>query len=94
MIFYDGKCHKFDRIEFVIPENDTKKPWKFISSDGRFDMNFIPVFETITDMGILFIRQNANKVFGKLTGKAILDDGTALDIKDMIAFAERVRNRY
>ena len=57
-------------------------------------MKFIPVFETITDMGVLFIRQNANKVFGKLTGKAILDDGTALDIKDMIAFAERVRNRY
>ncbi len=94
MIFYDGKCHKFDRIEFVIPEDDTKKPWKFISSDGRFDMKFIPVFETITDMGVLFIRQNANKVFGKLTGKAILDDGTALEIKDMIAFAERVRNRY
>ncbi len=93
MIFYDGKCHKLDRILFDIPEN-IMQPWRFISSDGRFDMDFYPVYDNRTNMSAIFISQNSHQVFGKLYGKAILDDGTALEIKDLLVFAERVRNRY
>ncbi|MBR5202973.1 MAG: DUF2804 family protein, partial [Clostridia bacterium] len=32
--------------------------------------------------------------FGRMSGKAILDDGTVLEIKDMLMFAEKVHNRY
>lgn len=93
MIFYDGKCHKLDRIRFEIPD-DIMQPWKYISSDGRFDMDFYPIFDNRNNMSAIFISQNSHQVFGKLYGKAILDDGTALEIKDLLVFAERVRNRY
>ena len=29
-----------------------------------------------------------------MTGKAVLDDGTVIDVKDMMCFAEKVHNRY
>jgi len=35
-----------------------------------------------------------HQVFGKMTGTAILDDGTRLDVKDLLCFAEKVRNKY
>ena len=31
---------------------------------------------------------------GRMTGKAILDDGTVLEIKDVMCFAEKVRMKY
>lgn len=29
-----------------------------------------------------------------MTGTAILDDGTRLEVKDLLCFAEKVRNKY
>ncbi len=94
MIFYDGKCHKIDRIRFEIPENNILQPWKIISSDGRFDMDFFPVYDNASNLNALFISQVQHQVFGRLSGKAVLDDGTVLKIENLLTFAERVRNRY
>ena len=38
------------------------------------------------------IRQH--QVFGHLTGKTILDDGTELEFKDFLCAIEEVRNKY
>lgn len=94
MIFYDGKCHKIDRVRFEIPENDFLQPWKFISSDGRFDMEFFPIYDNASKVSALLISQNSHQVFGRMNGKAILDDGTVLQVRNLLSFAERVRNRY
>ena len=93
MIFYDGKCHKLDRILFEIPD-DVMEPWKFISSDGRLDMDFVPIYDNVHSFDIGIISQHGHQVFGKFCGTAILDDGTKLTINGLTAFAERVRNRY
>ena len=93
MIFYDGKCHKLDRIIFDIPEN-VMQPWKIKSSDGRFDMDFYPAYDNKTNMSAIFISMKSNQVYGKMYGNAILDDGTALKVDGLMVFCERVRNRY
>ena len=94
MLFYDGVCHKLDRLHFEIPKGSYLKPWRFVTNDGRFDMDFVPVYDNRTHISLGILSQNAHQVFGKLHGKAILDNGTALDIQDMFCFAEQVRNRY
>lgn len=33
-------------------------------------------------------------MFGKMSGKAVLDDGKVIDVKDLMCFAEKVHNRY
>ena len=93
MIFYDGKCHKLDRLRFDIPD-DIMKPWKIVSTDGRFDMDFFPVYDNRTYINAVVMGQDAHQVFGKIKGKAVLDDGTVLDIDNLTVFNERVRNRY
>lgn len=94
MLFYDGKCHKLDDVTFNIPESSYYDPWTFTSSDGRFEMDFQPIIDRCAkiDMNVLITDQH--QVFGKMSGKAILDDGTVLEIKDLLCFAEDVHNKY
>ena len=94
ILFYDGKAHKLDDIVFNIPESSYTDPWTFTSSDGRFEMNFEPIIDRAAKIDVKFIISDQHQVFGRLSGKAVLDDGTVLDIKDLLCFAERVHNKY
>lgn len=94
IIFYDGKAHKIDDISFNIPADSFMKPWTFTSSDGRFEMDFEPVLDRNALLDFKLIVSDQHQVFGKMTGKAILDDGTVLEIKDVMCFAEKVMMKY
>lgn len=99
IIFYDGKGHKFDDISFNIPvdangKKDYMKPWTFTSSDGRFEADFIPVLDRAAKIDVKFIITDQHQVFGRMSGKAVLDDGTVLSFKDVLCFAEDVHNKY
>ena len=94
MIFYRGKAHKLGDVTFHIPEPDFLKPWTFTSSDGRFEMDFTPVLDRFSDTNLLILRSWQHQVFGRFTGTAVLDDGTRLEVKDLLGFAEKVRNRW
>ena len=94
VLIYDGEVHKLEDVTFHIPEDDYLKPWTFSSSDGRFEMDFQPVLDrnSYTDMKLIISDQH--QVFGRMSGTAILDDGTKLEIKDLLCFAEDVHNMY
>lgn len=94
ILFYEGKAHKLDDVTFHIPPDDYMKPWTFTSSDGRFEMDFKPVLDRAAKTSALVVVTDQHQVFGKMTGKAVLDDGRVLEIKDLMCFAEDVHNRY
>lgn len=94
ILFYDGKAHKLDDVEFCIPESGYMDPWKFTSSDGRFEMDFVPVLDRAAKMDFKILVSDQHQVFGRMSGRAILDDGTEINIKDVLCFAEKVHNRY
>ncbi len=99
IIFYDGKGHKFDDIKFNIPvdENGNKdymKPWTFTSSDGRFEADFVPVLDRAAKIDVKFIITDQHQVFGRMSGKAVLDNGKVIEFKDLLCFAEDVHNKY
>ena len=94
ILFYDGKCHKLDDVTFHIPPDSYMKPWKFSSSDGRFEMDFAPVLDRAAKIDAKVIVSDQHQVFGRLNGTAILDDGTKLEVRDMLMFAEKVHNKY
>lgn len=94
MLFYDGKAHKLDDITFNIPKDSYMQPWTFTSSDGRFEMDFVPVLDRASKTDVKIIVSDQHQVFGKMSGKAILDDGTVIELKDVMCFAEDVHNRY
>ncbi|MCC8073709.1 MAG: DUF2804 domain-containing protein [Clostridiales bacterium] len=94
VIFYDRKAHKIDDVTFNISENYID-PWTFTSSDGRFEMDFVPIIDRSDYTNALnLIITDQHQVFGKMSGKAVLDDGTVIEIKDFLCFAEKVHNKY
>lgn len=93
MIFYDGIAHKLDDIKFHIPK-DHMQPWTITSSDQRFEMIFTPSLDRAAKTSALIIVTDQHQVFGYISGKAILDDGTILEVKDMLCFLEFVHNKY
>ena len=99
IIFYDGKAHKLDDVTFEIPKTEDGKddymsPWKFSSGDGRFEMDFLPVMDRAARINALVVESDQHQVFGKMSGRAVLDDGTVIEIRDCMCFAEKVHNRY
>lgn len=94
MLFYDGKCHKLDDVTFNIPKPNYTDPWTFTSSDGRFEMEFTPILDRAAKIDVKFIITDQHQVFGKMSGKVVLDDGEVLEIKDCLCFAEDVHNKY
>ena len=98
VLFYDGKIHKLDRVTFNIPEKDGKddymSPWTFTSNDGRFEMNFTPVMDRSAKIDLKLICSDQHQVFGRFSGTARLDDGRKIEIKNLMGFAEKVRNKW
>ena len=94
ILFYDGVAHKLDDIKFHIPENSYTDPWKFTSNNGRFEMDFVPIIDRAAKIDIKVIITDQHQVFGRLSGKAVLDNGKVIEVKDMLCFAEDVHNKY
>ena len=94
VLFYDGKAHKLDDVTFHIPESGYMTPWRFSSSDGRFEMDFKPVLDRAAKIDFKLLVSDQHQVFGKMNGRAVLDDGMVVAVRDMLCFAEKVHNRY
>ena len=98
MIFCDGVAHKLSQVTFNIPMKDGKedylKPWTFTSDDKRFEMDFVPIIDRASCTDVKLICSDQHQVFGRFTGKAVLDDGEIIDVKDMLGFAEKVHNKW
>ena len=98
MLFYDGKAHKLSQVTFHIPMKDGREdymsPWTFSSDDGRFEMDFVPVLDRAACTSVGVIKSDQHQVFGRFSGTAVLDDGTRLDIHDLMGFAEKVENKW
>lgn len=94
ILFWNGKAHKLDDVTFNLPADGYMDKWTFASSDGRFEMEFQPVLDRAACLDYKVIVSDQHQVFGRMSGTAILDDGTKVEIKDVMCFAEKVHNKY
>jgi hypothetical protein len=94
MIFYNGKAHKIEDIEFIIDTDNYLNEWEFVTSDGRLDMKFRPAVDRFSNFNVKLIQSIQHQVFGYFTGKAILDDGKEIEFADLPGFAEDVYNKW
>ena len=98
MLFCGGKAHKLSQVTFHIPMKDGRedylKPWTFTSDDGRFEMDFVPVLDRASCTDVKLIKSDQHQVFGRFTGKAVLDDGRVIEVRDFMGFAEKVVNKW
>jgi len=94
MLFYNGRAHKIEHVEFHIPEDSYLKPWTFTSSDSRFEATFEPIIDRYSNTNLILLQSKTHQVFGYFTGTAVLDDGKEINFDRFLGFAEQVNNRW
>lgn len=94
ILFYDGVAHKISHVYYDLSKDGYMSKKLFTSDDGRFEMEFTPIYDQITKTKLLFVDNQCHQVFGKFTGRAILDDGKVIEVKDMVAFTEHAINNW
>ncbi|MEM4445819.1 MAG: DUF2804 domain-containing protein [Candidatus Jordarchaeales archaeon] len=94
IVFVDGRGHKLDQVTFHFDRKDYLKPWTFTSNDGRFEMTMEPILDRCSKTNLLVLKSVQHQVFGKFTGRVILDDGSEVRVRDAVGFAEYVVNRW
>lgn len=100
ILFYNGTAHKLENVKFHLPEkagnDDCLKPWHITSSDNRIDMVFMPDFyrSLIFPIFSFPLSVRHHMFFGKFTGKAVLDDGTAIYLKEIYGFAKTTEFKW
>jgi hypothetical protein len=94
IVFYNLKGHKLDEVEFILDDKEYLQPWKFTSSDGRFEMDFEPIVDRNATVNLLIFKSEQHQVFGYFSGYVILDDGEKIKVDRLLGFAEKVYNRW
>ncbi len=57
-------------------------------------MTFEPIVDRAATFDLKLLRSVQHQVFGRLTGHVVLDDGSRLEVHDLLGFAEEVQNRW
>jgi hypothetical protein len=94
MLFYDGKAHKLDLVRFEYNPENYMDTWYFTSNDNRFELEMQPLVDRVDDTNLLIIKNKGHQVFGRFKGYVVLDDGTKLEVEDLLGFAEVITNHY
>jgi len=93
ILFYDGKAHKLGNVKFDLGR-EYMDPWHLYDDEGRLDLTLMPTYDRTTKVKVLWINNCTHQMFGKFTGFAVLDDGTRLEIDNVISFAEHAANQW
>ena len=96
VFFYKDKAYKLEDVCFNIPNDGTKQinymdKWHFTSSDNSIDMIFEPIIDRFAALDVVVLKSIQHQVFGKFSGYVMID-GKKIEFKDMLGFAEKVRN--
>lgn len=93
-IVYNHAIHKLGEVDFVFDQENYLAPWTIQDKEGRLNLAFEPCVDRSSKTNFLVIQSDQHQVFGYFSGTCILDDGTILQLKRLLGFAERVYNRW
>lgn len=93
-VFVDGVCHKIGKIFFDIPFDDRAEKLTVRSEDKRFEVEIIPSYNSNIKHTLGLKTFNEKVMFGLMSGRATLDNGETVEIKDMPCFFEESTDKY
>jgi len=93
-VIVNGRVHKLDQVEFGYTSGDYMQPWHFTDNEDRLDLVFTPFKDRTATTNLAIITSEVHQMFGRYNGHVMLDDGSKLEIKDLIGFAEEHHARW
>lgn len=98
MAFYDDETIKLNDIVFDILKDGKSlhylDTWHLHDEADLIHLEFRPILDRKAKTSALFISSDQHQVFGYFKGYIKRKDGTKIEIKNMLGFAERVVNRW
>jgi hypothetical protein len=93
-VILEGRIYKLGAVRFDYHSGKFMKPWRFTDDESRLDLTFIPFKDRTaqTNLGLIF--SEVHQMFGRYAGSVVLDDGQALEVGDLIGFAEEHHARW
>lgn len=93
-LILDGKIHKLDSVLITYDHSNYMNPWRFVDSQGRLDLTFVPFKERIARSNLGIIVSEVHQMFGCYTGTAISDEGEEISIDGLVGFAEEHQAKW
>ena len=93
-VIVSGRVHKLDKVEFGYTSDDYMQPWHFTDNEDRLDLVFTPFKDRTATTNLVIITSEVHQMFGRYNGHVILDDGSKLEIKNLVGFAEEHHARW
>ena len=63
-------------------------------TEPGYAKKLLPVYRRAACTAGKLIKSDQHQVFGRFTGKAVLDDGRVIEVRDFPGFAEKVENKW
>jgi hypothetical protein len=82
MIFYNGKGHHLDEIEYQHDHKHLDAPLKITGSNGRVDLVLHPKYIEKAGVDILLMAMKGISTYGVFTGTLILDSGEKIQLQE------------
>jgi hypothetical protein len=93
-IILENRIHKLGEVKFDYIPGDYLKPWKFRDGEGRLELELTPFKDRTARTKLVIIDSEVHQMFGRYNGKVIADDGSIIQIKDLVGFAEEHHARW
>ena len=95
MDFKQVLVHVFKLLIFYsFNREDYMQPWKIRDREGRLDLVLTPCYDRTTKVKMLWVDNCCHQIFGTFRGTAVPDDGTVLNVHDIVSFAEHAVNNW
>lgn len=89
-ILFNGKVNKISEdVIFDYNRDNIMKPWRIKTrNSSRVNMEFIPLYDRVANTNFPFIKSNMHQVFGRFTGRVVLDNEEEIAIENILGCAE------
>lgn len=93
-LILNNRIHKVGSVTFDYVSGDYMKPWKFTDSEGRLDLVFTPFRDRKARTDLAIITSEVHQLFGRYNGEVVTDKGEAIQIIDLLGFAEEHQAKW
>lgn len=97
-VFYGGKLHKLNHVHLCMKATKQgggySDTWVVTSSDGRCELTFTPLHDEFQELNYLVVQLRHHRIYGRFTGKVILDNGEAVVLESVLGVVEELFSRW
>ena len=84
----DGVLHKVDQVNIDYDPENYLRTWHFEDNQDRLSLDFEPIKERVAVTRLGIIDSEVHQIFGRYRGHVVNDEGSRIEVKGLIGFAE------